>query len=38
MSFGARVFLLLVPLLTALDPAAANAAESGDFEVLEEVY
>jgi hypothetical protein len=31
MSFGARVFLLLVPLVTALNPAAAHAAESRDF-------
>ena len=37
MSFGARVFLLLVPLLTALDPAAANAAESGDFAGLVDI-
>jgi hypothetical protein len=29
MSLGARIFLLLVPLLTALDPA--EAAERGDF-------
>ncbi len=31
MSLGARIFLLLVPLLTALDPAAAHAVERGDF-------
>ena len=37
MSFGARVFLLLVPLLTALDPAAAHAAESGDFAGLVDI-
>ena len=30
MSPGACIVLLLVPLLTALDPAAARAAESGD--------
>jgi pimeloyl-ACP methyl ester carboxylesterase len=34
MSLGARVFLLLVPLVTALDLAAAHAAESGDFADL----
>lgn len=34
MSLGARVFLLLVPLLTALGPAAAHAADSGDFAGL----
>ena len=37
MSFGARVFLLLVPLLTGLDPAAAHAAESGDFAGLVDI-
>jgi pimeloyl-ACP methyl ester carboxylesterase len=37
MSLGARVFLLLVPLLTALDPAAAHAAESGDFAGLVDI-
>ena len=37
MSLGARVFLLLVPLLTALDPAAAHAAGSGDFAGLVDV-
>jgi pimeloyl-ACP methyl ester carboxylesterase len=31
MSLVARIFLFLVPLLTALDPAGAHAAESGDF-------
>jgi pimeloyl-ACP methyl ester carboxylesterase len=34
MYLGARVFLLLVPLVTALGPAAAHAAESGDFAGL----
>jgi pimeloyl-ACP methyl ester carboxylesterase len=34
MSLGARVFLLLVPLATALGSAAAHAAESGDFAGL----
>src|SRR5262249_1638349 len=34
MSLGARVFLLLVPLVTALGPAPAHAAESGDFAGL----
>jgi hypothetical protein len=34
MSLGARVFLLLVPLVTALGSAAAHAAESGDFAGL----
>jgi hypothetical protein len=29
--FVARVFSLLVPLVTALVPAAAHAAENGDF-------
>jgi hypothetical protein len=37
MSLGARVFLLLVPLVTALDPAAAHAAESGDFAGLVDI-
>jgi pimeloyl-ACP methyl ester carboxylesterase len=37
MSFGVRVFLLLVPLLTALDPAATHAAESGDFAGLVDI-
>lgn len=37
MSFGARLFLLLVPLLTALDPAAAHAAERGDFAGLVDI-
>jgi pimeloyl-ACP methyl ester carboxylesterase len=37
MLLGARVFLLLVPLLTALDPAAAHAAESGDFAGLVDI-
>jgi pimeloyl-ACP methyl ester carboxylesterase len=36
-SLGARVFLLLVPLLTALDPAASHAAESGDFAGLVDI-
>jgi hypothetical protein len=36
MSLGARVFLLLVPLLTALDPAAAQA-ESRDFAGLVDI-
>jgi pimeloyl-ACP methyl ester carboxylesterase len=34
MSLGARVFLLLVPLVAAVDPAAAAAAVSGDFAGL----
>ena len=34
MSLGARVFLLLVPLVTSLGPAAAHAAESGDLAGL----
>ena len=37
MFLGARVFLLLVPLLTALDPAATHAAESGDFAGLVDI-
>jgi pimeloyl-ACP methyl ester carboxylesterase len=37
MSLGARVFLLLVPLVTALDPAAAHAAESRDFAGLVDI-
>jgi pimeloyl-ACP methyl ester carboxylesterase len=37
MSCGSRLFLLLVPLLTALDPAAAHAAESGDFAGLVDI-
>ena len=36
-SLGARVFLLLVPLVTALGPAAAHAAESGDFAGLVDI-
>ena len=36
-SLGARVFLLVVPLLTPLDPAAAHAAESGDFAGLVDI-
>jgi pimeloyl-ACP methyl ester carboxylesterase len=34
MSLGARVFLLLVPLVATLDPAAAAAALNGDFAGL----
>jgi hypothetical protein len=34
MPIGARVLLLLCPLLTALYPAAAHPAESGDFAGL----
>jgi hypothetical protein len=34
MSFGARVSLLLVPLVTALDPLAAHATQGGDFAGL----
>jgi pimeloyl-ACP methyl ester carboxylesterase len=37
MSLGARVSLLLVPLLTALAPPAAHAAQSGDFAGLVDV-
>ena len=37
MSLGARVSLLLVPLVTALDPAAAHATQSGDFAGLVDV-
>ena len=37
MSLGARVILLLVPLVTALGPAAAHAAESGDFAGLVDI-
>jgi hypothetical protein len=37
MSFGARVLLLLALLVTALDPAVANAAQSRDFAGLVDV-
>jgi hypothetical protein len=37
MSLGARVSLLLVPLVTALDPAAAHATQSADFAGLVDV-
>ena len=37
MSLGARLFLLLVPLLTALDPAPAHAAGSEDFAGLVDI-
>lgn len=37
MCLGARVFLLLVPLVTALDPAAAHAAVSEDFAGLVDI-
>jgi pimeloyl-ACP methyl ester carboxylesterase len=37
MSLGARVFLLLVPLVTALDPVVPHAAESGDFAGLVDI-
>jgi pimeloyl-ACP methyl ester carboxylesterase len=37
MSCGARLFFLLVPLLNALDPAAALVAESGDFAGLVDI-
>jgi pimeloyl-ACP methyl ester carboxylesterase len=37
MSFGGRVSLLLVLLVTALDPAAAHATQSGDFAGLVDV-
>jgi pimeloyl-ACP methyl ester carboxylesterase len=37
MSLGARVFLLLVPLVSALDPSAAHAAVSGDFAGLVDI-
>ena len=37
MCLGARVFLLLVPLVAALDPVAAHAAESGDFAGLVDI-
>ena len=37
MSLDARVCLLLVPLVTALDPAAAHATQSGDFARLVDV-
>jgi pimeloyl-ACP methyl ester carboxylesterase len=36
-SLGARVFSLVVPLFTALDPGAAHAAESGDFAGLVDI-
>jgi pimeloyl-ACP methyl ester carboxylesterase len=34
MSIGARVFLLLIPLVTSLDPAAAFAGETAEFAGL----
>jgi pimeloyl-ACP methyl ester carboxylesterase len=37
MSFGARVFLLLVPLVSALQPVASYAARSGDFAGLVDI-
>jgi hypothetical protein len=37
MSCGSRLFFLLVPLLTAVDPAAAHAVESGDFAGLVDI-
>jgi pimeloyl-ACP methyl ester carboxylesterase len=37
MSFGARVLLLLVPLVSALDPVAAHTAENGDFAGLVDI-
>ena len=37
MVLGARVFLLLVALVTPLDPAVAHAAESGDFAGLVDI-
>jgi pimeloyl-ACP methyl ester carboxylesterase len=37
MSFGVRAFFLLVPLLTALDPAAPHAAQSADFAGLVDI-
>lgn len=37
MSLGARIFLLLVPLVAALDPMAAYAAESDDFAGLVDI-
>jgi hypothetical protein len=37
MSLGARVFLLLVPLVTTLDSAAVHAAESRDFAGLVDI-
>jgi hypothetical protein len=33
MPLGARVFLLIIPLVTALGPAAAPAAESGELVI-----
>ena len=36
-SLGARVYLLLVPLVTALGAAAAQAAVSGDFAALVDI-
>ncbi len=37
MTFGARILLLLVPLVTALDPPSAPAADSGDFAGLVDI-
>jgi pimeloyl-ACP methyl ester carboxylesterase len=37
MSLGARIALLLVPLVTALNPPAAHARQSGDFAGLVDV-
>jgi hypothetical protein len=38
MSLGARVFLLIVPLVTALGPAAAPAAVNSIPEVVKAVH
>jgi pimeloyl-ACP methyl ester carboxylesterase len=37
MSLGARVFVLLVPLVSTLDPAPTHAAGSGDFAGLVDI-
>ena len=37
MSFGARILLVLVPLVTALDPPSARAADSQDFAGLVDI-
>ena len=37
MTFGARILLVLVPLVTALDPPSARAADSQDFAGLVDI-
>ena len=37
MTFGARILLVLVPLVTALDPPFARAADSQDFAGLVDI-